>query len=533
MEECGTLQHFSIVQKTHLFRVHLIEFGYLIYPNEGLRLKPIGTITVFYPHVDDVTQSVLQSVMDKAENITDFVEKLCDHVCNEPSPPLLEYLATFFPYHIGYYNQIYRLHEAGKISALARPLYLLARSRGGERVSWDEMREAQMNALEIAPNDWITTFLYLAWRWLAELIYPECDVEIRPLRTISMSVNEDSDLTFFRIHLEMLEAEGHLRDNNRREAISHLKEALAVARNYDEQVLIADLIGEIASHVKHTDVKQAIDLFISSQDISQQLGYRHRLGLIKHHLGHIMGFRGELDAAIDYQIDYRAIRASLGLSTFGVDVIIAFFYNQMGLGEQAYQHAQTIYDYDDYVSRWRGYALSQLAWAFINLGRLDDAKKVLIETKDVALKSGDSRQMMYHRTVEGVLERAEHNFADAITCFEDILKELEKDPVPVFQNICLLNLTKIEIDMLIDTSLDKEVEFSGPWMQRLVNHAEKNDLPGIAAQASLLKAKLRSKQGRHDEVRKILKDVQKIAEAPSMRYLNEMTIAMFPDVIMS
>ena len=87
--------------------------------------------------------------------------------------------------------------------------------------------------------------------------------------------------------------------------------------------------------------------------------------------------------------------------------------------------------------------------------------------------------------------------------------------------------------MLSDESLDAKLESSGPWMQKLMEHADKNDLSGIAGRALLLKTKLRYKQGQFDEVRKILKQVQKIGEALSMRYLNDLAVSMFPDIIVA
>jgi tetratricopeptide (TPR) repeat protein len=169
----------------------------------------------------------------------------------------------------------------------------------------------------------------------------------------------------------------------------------------------------------------------------------------------------------------------------------------------------------------------------INLGRFDEAKAELAVCHELASKSGGSLQMMWYYMVDGILDKAERNFENAVTNFKEVLKYCEEDLVPIVQNICLLNLTEIEIEMLTEESLDEKSESSGHWMKKLVEHAEKNDLPGIAARALLLKAKLRHRQGQYDKVRKILKEVQKTAEAPSMKYLNDLAISMFPDIIVS
>ena len=149
------------------------------------------------------------------------------------------------------------------------------------------------------------------------------------------------------------------------------------------------------------------------------------------------------------------------------------------------------------------------------------------------MKSGSPEELTWVRLVEGHLDKMECEFDGAMECFTELMDNLKDDPVPLFQNICLLNLTEIEIEMLTEDSLNKKTDSSGPWMMRLIEHTEKNDLPGIAAPALLLKAKLRQRQSQYDEVRKLLKEVQKIGEAPSMRYLNDLTISMFPDIVLS
>jgi len=147
------------------------------------------------------------------------------------------------------------------------------------------------------------------------------------------------------------------------------------------------------------------------------------------------------------------------------------------------------------------------------------------------MKSGDSIQLLWTRLVEAVLEKEEKNYDSATMIFREVLRLLEEIPAHLVQNVCLINLTETEIDTLTEESLNENLDSSGPWMKKLVEYAEKNDLPGIAARALLLKAKLRHKQGQFDEVLRILKDVQKTAKSPSMKYINDLALSMFPDII--
>ncbi len=500
-------------------------------------MKPLGTITMHFPYVDDKTRAVLQLIMNEAENFGDFTEKLCDRVCKEVSPPLLEFFAVFFAYHIEYYSLIDKLESAGKVSDLSRPLFLLINYRSlspsVEDIGWTESRESLIRALSAAPNDWIASLVYVAWRMLAESRYPECDVDIHSLDVIASSADEKSDFSYFKTFLHVFKARRYLREYKREDAIGEYKQALAVSRKIDDQVLTALIMNYIAGRIKQTDLKQAIDLFISSRELCEQLGHKVGVGLVQHQLGHILGFRGEMDAAIEYHFEYRAIREASGIRHETMNPVIAFFYNQFGNGQQAYSLAKTVHNLIGSKSRQLAYGYAQLAWALINLDRCEDAKTELATAHEFAMKSGDSIQLLWVRLVEAVLEKEEQNYDIATMIFREVSNIVEETPAPVIQNVCLINLTEIEIDTLTEESLNENLDSSGSWMKKLTEHAEKKDLPGVAARAMLLKAKLRQRQKQYDEVRKLLKEVHETAQAPSMKYLNDLAISMFPDIIIT
>ena len=488
-----------------------------------------------FPHVDEETRSVLQSVMNKAENFADFAEMLCDRVCTEISTPLLLYFAFYFAWWIDWYTLCDKLESAEKVNDLAQHLLLLSKARRGESVSWDDSRKSVKQALIAAPNDWMASHLYLAWRLLAEDYYPETDIDIQPIEAITSSVEKNKDMACFKSCLLFFKARRYEREGRAKESVALYRQGLTSAREFDDQTMAANIMLVIAGIIKQSDVKQAIDLFISSRELCHKLGYRLGVAAIQLNLGFIMQFRGELDAAIEYVLDYTAIREQLGLGRQLGSAFVASLYNQFGNGEEAYQYAKVSVNFSQGSSAIRLFSRmhAELAWALINLGRHDEAYAELATAYELSSKSGDSIQMMWVRLVDGILDKAEKQFDSANLIFKEILKALENDSLPILQNICLLNLTEIEIKLLADEALKKNLDLSGFWMARLVDHAEKNDLPGIAARALLLKAELRRKQRRFDEVRTILKEVQKTAKAPSMRYLNDLAVSMFPDIVLT
>jgi tetratricopeptide (TPR) repeat protein len=496
-------------------------------------LEPLGTITMCYPFVDEKTKDTLESVMNDAENYGDFTERLCDRVISEPSSPVLEYLVFSFAYWLDNYNLIDRLEAAGKVPDLAKPILLIIKAGRGISLSWNEVKSSLVNALGLAPNDWIATHLYLQWRMYTQQYFSEADVEIRPLETIAASVNENSELQYFESYLHWITAGSLEKENDRKGAITILKKALAIARKFDDRVYVACLLGRIGGLTKHTDLKLSADLLISSRELSEELGYEFQIGAVQNQLGHIMGVRGEFDAAIEYHREFMAHQDSLGSSTPMANAVLAFFYNQIGNGERALEFAKKGLAPEGASFLWISYTSAQHAWALINLGRYPEAQRALASCQRIALKSGNIGYLAWYYMVEGLLDKAEKRFENAAENLQKVLDFYEKDPLPLFQNVCLLNLTEIEIDTLADTSLHEDLDSSGRWMRKLEGYVQEKDLPGIAALSMILKAKLRYRQGRYDEVRRILKEVQETAKASSMRYLNDIITSKFPDVIVA
>ncbi|MFX1483884.1 MAG: tetratricopeptide repeat protein [Promethearchaeota archaeon] len=496
-------------------------------------MKPLGTITMYFPHVDENTRKAIEQIMSEAGNYADFAERLCDRVISEPSSPLLEYLAFLFAYRIENFNLTDKLEIAGKVTDLSRPLLLMVELERGARISWSEMKTSIKSALEVAPNDWVASHLYLQWRISTENYFPEADVEVEPLDMISTAVNENSEMRYFELWLLRIAAVKFEKEAQMNQRISHLRQALAIARKFDDRVAAVSILVQLAGNTKHTDLKKAIDMLVTGKELGEELGYTSVIGLIQHQMAHIMGMRGEYDAAIKYQYEYKAIIESLGNTTFILSAVIAMHYNLSGNGEKALKLSKEAFIPERTQHRYLPYARAQQAWALINLGRYAEAKEVIDICHELALKSGRSGQMTWYYMVEGLLDKAEKRFDNAIMNFQEALDKDVEDPVPLTKNICLLNLTEMEIDMLTDTALQEGHDLSGQWMKKFEEHVQEHDLPGIAAQSMILRAKLRYRQGKYDDVRRILKDVQEIAKTPSMRYLNDMIISKFPDVIVT
>lgn len=495
-------------------------------------MEPLGTITIFYPYVDDETREILDSTMKDSSNFNDFVRRFCDIVVEQDTPMLTEYLATHFVLTLEELRFGVKLLEADKISPMAAPLLMLFQSVYEQKYSWDEITEALKVALSEAPNDWFVCHIYLTWSvYVVYLpIFPPSKFDLHPYDSVIDSIREKDEFEYFRSYLLLIDAFKLVNEYKMAQASVLGEEALQIAKKYDDQLLMTSIFLFIGQELKHSDVKRAIDYVLQARDLSEKHGFEEGLGLVQHILSHIHGIRGEYDAAIEHQKNYRDMLLSRSKRVGFVDAVIALYYNMSGDGESAYDYVKD-FNFINTPARFSAHFQTQIVWSMYNLQRYNKARVELQRLHQLAIESGEDMFLMRYELLEALLDKAEGDFDNAKRTLEKIYGYYEKDPIPAFENHCLLHLVDIEIANLSIDSLDTKAELSGPWMKVLDEHVRRFDLPGIDAQSKFMKAKLRQKQCHTEEVTRLISEVSKASESPSMRYLKNLISKEFPEIV--
>ncbi|MFW9788821.1 MAG: hypothetical protein ACFFE1_14160, partial [Candidatus Thorarchaeota archaeon] len=57
-------------------------------------MKPMGTITKYYPFIDEESKSILDSLIDESNSYYDFVQRLCNMVLEKDTSDNLVYIAA-------------------------------------------------------------------------------------------------------------------------------------------------------------------------------------------------------------------------------------------------------------------------------------------------------------------------------------------------------------------------------------------------------------------------------------------------------
>ncbi|MFW9919192.1 MAG: hypothetical protein ACFFED_06315, partial [Candidatus Thorarchaeota archaeon] len=274
-------------------------------------MKPLGTITICFPHVSEDTKVVLESVMAESEHYGEFCKKLCELAQSENVSEEVLYFAVFHSYNIDEYTLLMPFIRNQSAYLIVEPLLQAVRTIHGESIRMEAMRETLAKALECIPNDWLGCHLYLAWRKAAESWYPESDTQLRIMDILDKRIMIDPDYKFFKSLLIGLEAYQLLIKGYHADALVLFKQGLMIARKFDDLPLVSDGLYYIASIIRSNDTQHAIDMMLESTRIGRDLGYSWGVARNLEFLRSLTNLRGEYNASLQYSQEYHDLTTSI------------------------------------------------------------------------------------------------------------------------------------------------------------------------------------------------------------------------------
>lgn len=496
---------------------------------ENHSVKPLGTITACFPHVDPDTKSTLESIMHEAKDYNDFADRLSERAIKDSVLPLVNFFAYFHAYNQNRYNLVRKIIEEDTVSELVRPFALMIQPQ--DSTDWVEFQKAIISAIKAAPNDWIGCHIYLTWRGLMESAsyYPEKDTDLKPLRILESKIENDEMFSYFSHHLHLYNAWKMMAEGNTESATKSYNRAITLAKKHDDLESVAILLTDKANIIKWSNFQEALSILKISREISEQLGYTYGLALNERILGLIAQARGEYEKAIEYLTEFATSAESLGHDIVFHKCVIGRNYNLMNDGRKALE--LTTEALEETSSPSPCFPYIQNAWALLILDRLEEAMISLDKAREPAMKSGVEWLLGQIYFLEGLIHHKQDDLASAKYALEQAHSISERQIG--FSNLTLLKLADVEIETYSYKEENADNDVSGPWLKQLLDHVQQKDVPGIAAQAILLKAKFRFKQGHTMEAKKLLQRVLRTSDTSGMHYLRNMAELMFPDLMIS
>ncbi|MDH4213897.1 MAG: hypothetical protein OEV85_08245 [Candidatus Thorarchaeota archaeon] len=476
-------------------------------------MKPLGTITVYFPFIDPETRHVLETIMKESDNYFDFANALSERVLDTDCSDLLVYFAIHHAAQLLDLKKIDSIGQKYPEIPIIQPNLGFANHYMGRT---DDFRSIIQNAEAVLaknPDNWLKLEMRFMKFEAETFNYPGVIHDSSNIAEIHELIDSDPRFKFYETVLYSNLAQIADKDGNSEEWNRCNQIALQNARLYDDQIRLAYCLIK-QSRISSNDRILAMKLLREALEIMDALGSTDGYADVLEQLGTISMIRGEFTNAIDYYLKSVSIRERLELETGMASLMLASVYNSVGECESGLEWAQMADDQFKGRPSLRPRAIMCQAWSLVLLDRLSEAELILDTVHELVLKSGRESHLGWLNFVIGLIEFSKGNVASAVSSLEESLKIFEShDGLKRYRNMSLYYLARIEV---AQAGLNTEIF---PYLALLEEQAVSEDLPGLMGQALVLKSDLALIQHDDSSLRDILQSLNELAEKPGLQFL--------------
>ena len=475
----------------------------------------MGTITKYYPFVDEDTKSILGSLMDESNSYNDFVLRLGETVLEDDVHLNLVFIAAVQAWWTRTEESMKSIQEKYKDEPCIRPWYYVIKTAVSDQARYHDFVVAEIDkALDTTLTDWMEIELHLLHSYFHYPGFGDVQSFIEPVEKAKGLMDSNPHLMCFQPLILMFEGYAQMREEQSKDSLYTQKRALEFARRNDDKLYEYLILEPLANITSQFDIHKSLDLHEEMYDLAQDFEVPYMIGEVLYDSALAFGTVGEYDLVIS-SIE-EAVKILGGDDTDWL--LLSRVYAVLGDGQMALEWANQAFEDARNIEYPALYL--QKSWALALLNRVDEAEHNLETAHSLILKSGKEFQLGHYYIVAGAIERAKGNYQDALDFLEKAQEIIERLAVG-FQIIVLLDLARVEV--LIAGQL-KESESSatpGKWLSRLERHATDRNLPGIKMRAALLKAELYKNHNQFRDAHAILVDALDITDSRGVTSLRK------------
>ncbi|MFW9912464.1 MAG: type IV pilus biogenesis/stability protein PilW [Candidatus Thorarchaeota archaeon] len=479
-------------------------------------MEPIGTITMYFPFLDSKTKGIIENIMHGAYNYYDFVQCLNQRVLDEETTDLTVFFAV---HHAAILFDFQWLKKAIKKYAelnIILPNIFIASAFQGHGEDLQRAREAADIVLDSNPPKWLALEMYIS-RLEAEVLgYPTQLDDRSTIDSIEEIMEKNPELRFYESRVYGNLSYRADNEGDKELALNYIEKAISNAEVHNDLNRLARLLRSKARHLQAVDLKQSADLLERARGMFESMGDKDGLADASFQLSKIEAIRGEYDQAIEHILEVIAIRESLGRPIGPYAMTLSTIYNAIDCPTEGIEWA--LMAQEDLQPLHRPRAILNQAWSLILQRKLTEAFMVLDSIRKSILKSGLEYQLAALYLINGVLDMVEGNHSGAAVSLEESLEIYERQKSMMSAHICSHYLARNEF-LSVDSL--EPLKGVGPWLTLLEERAISEDLPGILAQALILKSQLFMVLNNQEEFNTAIQEAAILVESANLTYLKD------------
>ena len=477
-------------------------------------MDPLGTITAYFPFIDDETRTELERIMEISYDYSDFSKNLNEAILAKDCSDLIVYFAIHHSALLFDFKSINLIGEKYFDSPILQPTLFFASAYQGNTEDLKKVRESVDNILVTDLDDWFS----LEMRFLkfeADMWeYPQRNYDIANLDAIFETVDGNTDYNFYEATLyDYLSIRAHIDGDTKSRALFN-ERAIDSARKNNDLIRLVHLLTTKADIQESEDRSKARELLEEAIEICNAMGNRAGYATVLEELGEFEVVRGEYNRAIEHYEEVISIRESLGIDNGNNSLLLSTLYNVIDEFDSGFEWAKMAEDQFRNRPLLIPRAILNQVWALIRMKKTTEALILIDTTRETILKSGREILLAWLHFVTGLLEIEQGDFSSAFSSIEEALKIYEKRTgALMIQVIFLHHMAQIEVSL---SDITTEVFTS---LALLEERALSEDLPGILGQVLLLKAEIALIQTDDSRLREVIQQLTPIVESESTSFL--------------
>jgi tetratricopeptide (TPR) repeat protein len=480
-------------------------------------MKPMGTITKYYPFVDEDTKSTLNSLMDESSSYYDFVKRLSNVVLENEVPVNLAYLAAVQAWLCRTEETMSLIQEKFRDAPCIRPWGFALTSSLSDQVRYhDAVVEAIEQAMDTPLEDWIVVELHLLHAFFHWPVYGDIPSYFEPLEKAKRLIEANPVLNCFEPLICGFEGWAKMREGDIKESLVVFQRGLELASVHDDSLFkYFNLLGDGSSLIVF-NIQDSLTRYEELYNLVQDLEVPFLVAEVLNDSAHAYEAAGEYDLAISGHLEVIKI---MGVGDTSC-LLLSRLYSSLGDGQQALEWANRAFEYVGHLDFPVLYL--RKAWALALVNRIEEAERNLETAHSLIMKTGTEVWLGHYYHISGVIELARGDYLAALDFLEKSWEIAERNPmIGLSHNRALLDLVRVEL-LLEDLSTDSTKSVTpGKWLSKLEKYSVERELHGIRMYAALFKSEFYQNHGQLKDAQATLLDALKITESLGVKTLRK------------
>ncbi|MFW9846763.1 MAG: hypothetical protein ACFFD6_08450, partial [Candidatus Thorarchaeota archaeon] len=351
-------------------------------------MKPLGTITMYFPFLDDESKEIMKHIMDEAYNYYDFVQRLNQRALEYNSPDLVAYFAVHHSAMLLDMESIEALGRKYGHLLILHPNLFYASVFQGNIEDAAKVHEASDAIIASNPPDWLEAEARFLKFEVDLLTYPKTLFDTKNLETLTKMIETSPEFEFYENILYDCLRERASRDRDIVEVERCTELAIESAEKVDDIVHLAYHLRTKFAYLQYSDRIEAKNVLLRVRDLFKSLGIRTGIASALYHLSRLDAVRGEYNLSIERSMEVISIKESMGLPKAVYAIMLSTLHNMIGDFESGLEWARMAEKDFKHRPAVMPRAIMNQAWSLLELGRATDASVLIESVREDVLKSG-------------------------------------------------------------------------------------------------------------------------------------------------